>query len=98
MLTHVVLFWLKEPEIQQPLFQEACFDLLQDIPGVKNFRCGAPVKSERPVVDDSFTTAISMDFDDEAALAHYAKHPKHIEFVENFVKEMADKYTVYDWK
>ncbi len=71
--------------------------MLESIPGVKNFRCGGPVSSPRGAVDDSFTVAISMDFDDAAALEVYQVHPTHKAFISEYIGSVAKRFVVYDY-
>ncbi len=98
MITHVVIFWVNEPiaENTEKLL-EGCRKLLEDIPGVQNFRVGKPVPSPRGVVDGSYAVAISMDFVDQAAADAYQSHPQHVDFVENCFKPIVGRAVVYDF-
>jgi len=98
MITHVVLFWLDKDEktSREELLREA--SKLKAIPGVENFRFGAPVPSDRSVVDASFDVAISMDFADAAVAEQYQSHPDHQAFVRDWVKDKVVKVVVYDFK
>jgi hypothetical protein len=98
MITHVVLFWCNKPLAEnRDNLLAGCREHLTDIPGVRNFRVGAPVPSNRGVVDDSFAVAISMDFEDQAAAEAYQKHEKHQAFVEKCVKPYVARLVVYDF-
>jgi hypothetical protein len=98
MITHVVLFWIDKagPISREELLRAA--SRLSSVPGVENFRVGAPVPSERSVVDDSFDVAISMDFADAEAAERYQNHPEHQAFVRDWVKDKVTKVLVYDFK
>lgn len=98
MITHVVVFWTDKPQdTNRDRLIQAANDLLGRIPGAQNFRVGAPVASNRGVVDDSFCFAISMDFPDQAAADTYQQHPEHIRFVNEFVKPLVKRFVVYDY-
>lgn len=98
MITHVVLFWLdKGGTISRAELLKAA-SALESVPGVENFRFGAPVSSERSVVDDSFDVAISMDFTDAEAMDRYQNHPDHVAFVRDWVKDKVAKVIVYDFQ
>jgi hypothetical protein len=97
-ITHVVVFWTDKPhgENSDRLLAGAR-EFLGPIPGVLEFRFGAPVPSPRGVVDDSFSVAISMTFVDQAAADVYQSHPLHLEFIEKCVKPYVKRLVVYDF-
>lgn len=98
MITHVVIFWLK-PEVQnarERLFA-AARKHLPSIPVVQNFRYGASIPSERPVVDTTYGLAISMDFASAADLETYQQHPQHQAFIAEVVKPLVERVQVYDF-
>ena len=98
MITHVVVFWTDKPpgEAQEKIAAGAR-ELLAGIPGAMEFRSGIPVPSPRGVVDDSFSAAISMTFEDQAAADAYLAHPLHVRFVEECLKPWARRLVVYDF-
>jgi hypothetical protein len=98
MITHVVVFWTDKPrgEAQQKIAAGAR-ELLAEIPGALEFRSGLPVPSTRGVVDDSFSAAISMTFEDQSAADAYLAHPLHVRFVEECLKPYARRFVVYDF-
>lgn len=98
MITHIVVFWVK-PEVEnarERLFA-AAREHLTSIPVVQNFRYGASIPSERPVVDKSYTMAISMDFATQADLDTYQQHPQHLAFIGEIVKPLVERVLVYDF-
>lgn len=98
MITHIVVFWTDKPnESGRAKLLAGAEQLLQAIPGVDNFRYGAPVPSPRAAVDDSFAMAISMDFADQAAADTYQSHPNHVRFIEEYVKPLSKRFLVYDF-
>ncbi|QYY36073.1 Dabb family protein [Ruficoccus sp. ZRK36] len=98
MITHVVVFWSDKPveESRKKLLEGA--KPLADIPGVQNFRFGAPVPSPRATVDDSFSMAISMDFENAEVAAAYQTHPLHQHFLKTYVGSVAKRVLVYDFE
>lgn len=98
MITHIVVFWVK-PEVEnarERLFA-AAEKHLTSIAVVKNFRYGASIPSERPVVDKSYTMAISMDFASLDDLNTYQNDPQHQTFIGEIVKPLVDRVLVYDF-
>ncbi|MBC2595397.1 Dabb family protein [Ruficoccus amylovorans] len=97
MITHVVVFWTDKPveENRQKLL--AKLEPLAGIPGVKNFRCGPAIESPRGAVDDSYTVAISMDFETAADAEVYQTHPLHVDFIKTCIGTVAKRFVVYDF-
>ena len=98
MITHVVIFWMDKPAKKHAGDLLATAKTLAEIPGVKHFRFGPPVESDRGVVDDSFAMGMSMDFKSAKALKKYIKHPLHVKFVQGAVKASARRMVVYDFE
>ena len=71
--------------------------LLAKIPGVVKFHAGKMVASPRPVVEQSYSVALNLVFTTQKAEAAYQTHPKHVEFVETFVKPLVKKVVIYDF-
>jgi hypothetical protein len=98
MITHVVVFWTDQPqEAQRERLLAGVRALLPGIPGVREFRCGAPVPSPRGVVDGSYCVAIAMTFVGQAELDAYQKHPQHVRFIEEYLKPLCRRFVVYDF-
>jgi len=97
MITHVVIFWTdkNDPAARARLLEGT--RLLADIPGVLEYRQGPPVPSPRGVVDDSFTAAISMTFATPGDADSYQTHPLHQKFVQEYVKPLVRRFTVFDF-
>lgn len=99
MFSHVVIFWTK------PELPEAADELLagmekylRPIPGVITFHAGRMVKSDRPVVDQSYQIGLSLQFSDKGAQDIYQVHPLHVEFVEKCFKPNCARAVVYDFE
>ena len=62
-LTHIIICWLdksvKSNDIEVIINETK---KLNSIPGVSGFSVGKSIKSNRDIVDDSFTFAVSMKF------------------------------------
>lgn len=98
MITHVVIFWTDKGQSELATqIEKGAQELLSQIAEAQNLRIGQPVPSLRGNVDDSFAVALSMDFVDQAAANAYQTHPKHVEFVEKYVKPYAKRTLVYDF-
>jgi hypothetical protein len=97
-IDHVVLVWLKEPgneAVRQRLIAEAS-TFPDRIPGILSLSAGAPLSSDRPVVDDTFDVGFVMRFVDREALAAYEVHPVHQAAVTNVLAPAAQRFVVYD--
>ena len=85
---HTVFFWLKNPENVQDrkVFDVALRNLFKDSRYTQTNFLGAPPKATREVVDDSFTFAMIVTFETEAA---------HLKFIER-TKHLLERFVVYD--
>lgn len=93
---HHVFFWLKNPEnMQDRLDFEKGIEALLKVPVIKASHFGKPVKSDREVVDDSFTYSYMVMFDSENDQNVYQAHPIHLKFVEE-CSHLWKKVIVYD--
>ena len=74
-VTHVVLFWLKEPgnKLHRNNIINASHSFT-NIPGVINVKAGEPLPASREVVDDTFDVALVMTFSDKTA---FERPPNH---------------------
>lgn len=94
---HVVLFWLKRPgNAEDKAAFAAAAEELRVIPGMHFFDHGNALKSERPVVDDSFDFALVSRFESAAALHAYETHPLHVKKVNEVLKPLSKKVVAYD--
>jgi hypothetical protein len=97
MITHIVIFWVDKPVDKNAANLRTAAKKLEDIPGVKRFRLGPAVPSDRGVVDDSFALAMSMDFKSRKALKKYTKHPEHVKFIQGPARECVRRIVAYDF-
>jgi hypothetical protein len=97
MIIHSVFFWLKADlsEEQRAAFR-AAVGSLREIPGARSLFLGTPALiPSRPVVDASYTYALSITFDDVAGHDAYQVHPTHRAFVDNN-RDLWDRVQIYD--
>jgi hypothetical protein len=96
-IKHVVLCWLKEPGNAEHRERVAAVSReLVVIPEVLDMVIGAPVASERPIVEDSFDVGIVMTFRDGAALDAYLAHPEHVSRVQSTLSPLCGRVQVLD--
>ncbi len=96
-IQHVVLCWLKEPgnaEARQRVVEAS--HTLKSIPGVVAVHAGAPLPSERPVVDDSFDVGVVIVVKDAGALQTYLEHPTHKKAVSEVLGPLSERILIYD--
>ncbi|MBI2928698.1 MAG: Dabb family protein [Verrucomicrobia bacterium] len=99
MFSHVVIFWTDpaHPSAAEELM-EGARRYLAPIPGVQHFHVGHMAPSHRPVVDQTYQVALSIQFADKKAQDEYQVHPLHIEFVEKVFKRVCKKVLIYDFE
>lgn len=96
MLTHHVLFWLKEglSEAQLSDFRKG-LDSLVGVETVKQLFVGTPAPISRAVVDTTYTFSLVIVFEDLAGHDVYQVHPIHKAFLDSY-REWFAKVVIYD--
>ena len=97
MLTHTVIFWLKEnlTEEDKGLFFDGVRTLLT-IESVETGYLGTPAQTpDRPVVDSSFGCSLTIVLPDLEAHDLYQADPIHLAFVEK-CGHLWDRVIIYD--
>ncbi len=97
MLVHSVYFWLKDDlsDDDRARFR-AGLEGLADVEAVGALYVGTPAATaKRPVVDDSYSIAVTVILDDLVAHDAYQADPLHRDFVETF-SAMWTRFLVYD--
>ena len=97
MLVHTVYFWLK-PELtaQQRADFRKGVESLGTMKAVKACYVGTPAKTQkRPIIDDSYSVALTVVCADVAGHDEYQVDPIHLKFVETF-KTFWNKVQIYD--
>jgi hypothetical protein len=97
--SHIVVFWTDpdNPNAAEE-FLAGANQLLKNIPGLVQFHVGKMTPSHRPVVERSYQVALNLIFPNKKAQDDYQVHPRHIEFVEKFVRRLVKKVVVYDFE
>jgi hypothetical protein len=82
-LVHFVLFWLKKgiSAAERAEFRQG-LESLRAVPSAQALYVGAPVASDRDVVEKTYDFALTVVFADAASLEAYQVHPTHKAFVE----------------
>lgn len=96
-MIHSVFFWLKEglSETDEKAFLGG-LESLREVGSVRSLHIGPPAPTEeRGVVDNSFSYALIVHFDDVAGQDAYQIDPIHTKFVEDH-KDKWTKVVVYD--
>jgi hypothetical protein len=97
MLVHTVYFWLK-PELtsaQRVAFRQGV-ESLSGINAVEAVYVGTPAATEkRPVIDDTYSFALTVLCKDLAAQNAYQVDPLHLAFVNTFKPAWA-RVQIYD--
>jgi hypothetical protein len=99
MYSHIVIFWTDpaQPNAAERLI-EGANKYLMTLPGIQHFHVGKMVRSQRPVVDQSYQVALNTVFTDRKAQDDYQVHPRHLEFVEKVFKPLCTKVLIYDFE
>jgi hypothetical protein len=96
MFMHVVYFWLK-PDLKPADKRQfmAKLKAMKKIPSVKFFHVGTPAKTDRPVIDRTYSVALVTGFATAKGQDDYQVHPIH----DAFRKDCAHcwmKVVIYD--
>jgi Stress responsive A/B Barrel Domain len=97
MLVHTVYFWLKSDltPAQRAEFRTNV-ETLGTIPSVSQFFCGNPAGvPDRPIIDKSFSVAITVVCKNVAAHDAYQVDPIHLTFIAKS-KAMWERVQIYD--
>lgn len=98
-LSHVVLYWLKEPgntEHRSQIIEVS--KTFTKIPGVLDVRVGKVIESNRSIVDDSFDVGILVVVLDAKRLQEYLDHPIHQNAKRDVLLPLVEKVLVYDFQ
>jgi hypothetical protein len=96
MFVHSVFFWLKKDltEEQRRAFRRG-LEGLKPIEAVQALYVGTPAATDRPIIDRSYSVALTVLFRDKAGCAAYEVHPLHKDFVRDF-SSFWERIIVYD--
>jgi len=99
MLSHIVVFWLKDDlsVAQRSAFREG-LESLKAIESAHAVYIGAPAKTgDRPVIDQSYSLALTVLFDTIQDHDVYQVHPLHQAFLKNF-GSFWSRVLIYDYE
>jgi hypothetical protein len=99
MLSHIVVFWLKDDltDAQQSEFRQG-LESLKAIESTRGVYIGAPAKTgDRPVIDKSYSFALTVLFDAVQDHDAYQVHPLHQAFVGQFAPYWS-RVLIYDYE
>jgi len=98
MLVHSVFFWLKDGmnEDETKMFEQG-LESLTHIDSVNLGYFGAPAKTDRPVIDKTYTYGLTIINENCDLQMEYQVDPMHKKFVNDFEKYF-EKVVVYDFE
>jgi len=96
MLVHSVFFWLRKglAEEQRRAFQHG-LESLKPIEAVQALYIGTPAATDGPIIDRSYSVALTVLFRDKAGHGAYEVHPLHKDFVRDF-SSFWERIIIYD--
>ena len=96
MFVHTVFFWLKADLTPQQLstFREGLISLTT-ITTVRNAHIGVPAATNRPIIERSYSYALSVQFDDERGHDYYQQVDIHERF-RQACSSFWSKVVIYD--
>jgi hypothetical protein len=96
-VSHVVIFWLKEPNNEQHRQQiaRACEELGK-LPGVLRVEVGHGMPVQREGIEQAFDMSVVFTLRDSDALVEYQRSPEHKRAVESVLKPLVTRYIVFD--
>ncbi|MFA6242142.1 MAG: Dabb family protein [Candidatus Hydrogenedentales bacterium] len=96
MLVHSVYFWLKSGQSDEEIASfRGGLESLVGIDSARGVYVGTPAATNRPVIDRSYTFALTVLFDDMAGHDAYQVHPLHTEFLKTFGSRW-ERVVIYD--
>ena len=97
MLIHTVYFWLADTATvaDRDRLLADCRELLPQAPTVRSLHAGVPAGTPIDVVDNSYSVALIMTFDDAAGAKAYADHLVHQQFIDR-VMPLVARVVAYD--
>jgi hypothetical protein len=99
MLSHIVVFWLKDDlsDAQRSAFREG-LESLKAIESARSVYIGVPANTgDRPVIDKSYSVALTVLFDTIRDHDTYQVHPLHQAFLRQF-GPLWTRALIYDYE
>ncbi len=94
---HTVYFWMKNPDStnDNSIFAMNLKTFLDAVDVIRTYHIGVPANTPREVVDNSYTFALIVTFDDKAAHDIYQEHAIHKKFIAD-TQHLWTKVQIYD--
>lgn len=98
-LTHIGLIWLKNTgnDTDRQQLIDSLRQFAREIPEVQSLTVGKAHPSPSQLVDSTFDLCFTMQFDDQAALDRYARHPIHQKAASDLFLPLSRKILFYDF-
>jgi hypothetical protein len=93
---HHVYFWLKKPVTKSVRikFENALKELIT-VETIIDYHLGIPAKTNRGVIDRSYSYSLLTIFKNKADQDIYQTHPKHLKFIDE-CNDLWERVVVYD--
>ncbi len=94
---HTVYFWLKNPsnEADRLAFETSLKKFIDHSPEIQTKHIGLPAKTDREVIDNTYTYSLLLTFANKADQDRYQEDPNHKKFIEES-SALWTKVVVYD--
>lgn len=98
-INHIGLVWLKElgNAADRQKIIDAAHRFAREIPEVQCLSVGRSLPKASSYVDASFDICLSMQFDNQAAMERYNKHPVHQQAAHEVFLPLSQKILFYDF-
>lgn len=94
---HTVYFWLHNPDNtnDREAFQTSLTKFINQSPYITTKHIGIPAKTNRDVIDNSYTYSLLLTFKDKETQDQYQEEPAHKQFIAES-SHLWSKVIVYD--
>lgn len=94
---HTVYFWLNNPDNQddRKAFEASLTKFIDQSPYITTKHIGVPAKTDRDVIDNSYTYSLLLTFKDKATQDQYQEEAAHKQFIAES-SNLWSKVLVYD--
>ena len=94
---HAVYFWLKNPDSKtdREKFEKSLTNFIQNSENITGKHIGLPAKTDRDVIENSYTYSLVLSFKNKEMQDKYQVEPGHLKFIEE-CKDLWNKVIVYD--
>ena len=94
---HVVYFWMKNPNVteEKQAFTKNLKSFLDQVDVIRSYHIGEPANTPRAVVDNSYSFALIVTFDDVSKHDIYQEHAAHKKFIAD-TQHLWSKVRIYD--